>query len=75
MLIGIIEESNRKYLKKSIKTSPGVPTNPFITININESKTITKNSILLKKLSYSSSFPNLVPESFIFKDNFVYLPV
>jgi hypothetical protein len=60
MLIGMIDESSRKYLKNSIELLPGVPSNPLIKSSIKDKLTITVNNILLKKLSSQSNFPNLV---------------
>lgn len=71
----MIEDRSKKYLKNKINASPVEPTKPFIKISINDKRIITKNSILLKKFSYSSSFPNLVLVYFIFSDNFVFFPV
>jgi len=75
MLIGIIEDRSKKYLKNKINVYPTLPPDPLIKISINESSTITVNKILLKKLSYPSNFPNLVYDFFIFNDNLVSLPV
>lgn len=51
ILIGIMEDNNKKYLKNNMKFSPVLPSKPLIRINIKESKTMTVNNILLKKLS------------------------
>ncbi len=75
MLIGIMDESKRKYLKNNIKFYPVDPLKPFMRISIIERETITRKRILLKKFSYSSSFPNLVSAFFILRVSFVSLPV
>jgi len=52
MLIGIIEERRRKYLKRRISDSPGVPYEPLSKIKVVDRPIMMMNSILLTKLSY-----------------------
>lgn len=51
MLMGIIDESSKKYLKNMMKLYPGDPLDPFININIADNRTMTRNKILLKKFN------------------------
>jgi hypothetical protein len=55
ILIGIIDDKSRKYLKKIIRLSEKVPLNPLKIMSIPDKETITTNKILLKKLSDKSN--------------------
>jgi len=75
MLIGIMEDKSKKYLKNIIKLSENDPLNPLKSISIPDRATITENRILLKKFRDKSNWPNFPKTYLMFKDSFVCFPV
>lgn len=74
MLMGMIDERRRRYLKVRTIDYPKVPYDPLRMVMMMERHSRTVNKNLLKKFNYTSSCPNLLPASFELRDSFVYEP-